>query len=361
MAEQDLNRNEAATPYKLERAREKGQAAKSADVVSAVVFAVAVVYLYWKGWDGLRAQFQYDRALLTHAGRIIATPANLWSLVGGMVRDTMVMLADFLGVMVIAAVLANVAQTGPMLSLEPLKPDFSRTNPVAGLKKLFSMRTLFEGLRAVLKLAALTLVVYYALKSLTHQFFHLAALPAPVLARTMVEDVAATGLKIALVLGLIAMLDLGFTRWQFAKQMRMSRREMTDEHKNREGDPRIKARIRELRREMLKRSQALHRTGEADVLITNPTHVAVALRYVHGQMDSPQLVAKGAGALAAVMRQIAARRGVPVVQNPPLARALFNGLGVDQHVTADHFAQVARILVWVFAMREARDGGGKPA
>lgn len=361
MADQDLNRNEAATPYKLEKARERGQAAKSTDVVSAAVFAVAVVYLYWKGWDGLRAQFQYDQALLVSAGRIVATPANLWSLLGGMVRDTMIMLAPFLGVMVIAAILANVMQTGPMLSFEPVKPDFSRINPVAALKKLFSMRTLFEGLRAVLKLVALSLVVYYALKSLTHQFFHLAALPAPVLARTMVEDVASTGLKIALALGLIALLDLGFTRRQFAKQMRMSRREMTEEHKNREGDPRIKARIRELRREMLKRSQALRKTGGADVLITNPTHVAVALRYVHGEMDSPQLVAKGAGALASVMRQIAARRGIPVVQNPPLARALFNDLGVDQHVTTEHFAQVARILVWVFAMREARYSGRKPA
>ena len=358
MAEQDLDRNEPATPYKLEKARERGQVARSADVVSAVVFAAAVVYLYWKGWDGLREQFRYDHALLAHAGRIVATPDNLWSLLGGMVRDSMIMLSPFLGVLVITAIVANLMQTGPVLSLDPIKPDFNRANPVTGLKKLFSMRTLFEGLRAVLKLLVLTLVVYYALKSLTHQFFHLAALPAPVLARTMVQDVASTGLKIALALGLIALLDLGFTRRQFASQMRMSRREMSDEHKNREGDPRIKARIRELRREMLKRSQALRKTGGADVLITNPTHVAVALRYVHGQMDSPQLVAKGAGALAAVMRQIAARRGVPVVQNPPLARALFHALAVEQHVPQEHFAEVARILVWVFAMRETRNGAG---
>jgi flagellar biosynthetic protein FlhB len=357
MAEQDLNRNEAASAYKLQKARERGQVAKSADLVSAVVFAVAVAYLYWKGWDALRVQFRYDQGLLDHAGRIVATPTNLWTLTGAMLDDTLVMLMPFLGTLVLSAIVANMMQTGPVLSLDPVKPDWSRLSPMAGLKKLFSMRTLFDGLRAVLKLLALSLVAYYALKSLTPQFFHLAALPAPVLARTMVEDVASTGLKMALVLGLIAMLDFGFTRRQFAKQMRMSHREQSDEHKHREGDPRIKARIRELRRELLKRSRALRKTGGADVLITNPTHVAVALRYVHGEMQSPQLVAKGTGMLAAVMRQIAARQHIPVVQNPPLARELFRELEVDQHVGAQHFAQVARILVWVFAMREARTGG----
>jgi flagellar biosynthetic protein FlhB len=359
MADQDLNRNEPATPYKLEKGRERGQVAKSADLVSAVVFAVAVVYLYWKGWDGLRAQFQYDQALLGYAGRIVATPANLWALLGAMVRDSMMMLAPFLGALTLAAIVSNVMQTGPILSMEPLKADFSRINPVAGFKKLFSMRTLFEGLRAVLKLVALTLVVYYALKSLTPQFFHLASLPPAALGRTMVEDAASAGLKLTLALVLIAMLDYGFTRRQFAKQMRMSRREITDEHKQREGDPRIKSRLRELRREILKRSQSLRDTGGADVLITNPTHIAVALRYVHGEMHSPQMVAKGAGMLAAVMRQIAARRGIPVVQNKPLARELFHRMAVDQHVPAEHFAQVARILVWVFAMRDARAGGAR--
>jgi flagellar biosynthetic protein FlhB len=136
----------------------------------------------------------------------------------------------------------------------------------------------------------------------------------------------------------------------------MSRKEVRDEHKEREGDPRIRARLRELRREALRRSMAARRTASADVLLTNPTHYAVALRYVHGEMQSPQLVAKGAGSLAASMREIAARHRVPVVQNPPLARELYRSLEVDHHVPPALYAQVARILVWVFAMREAREG-----
>jgi flagellar biosynthesis protein FlhB len=246
-------------------------------------------------------------------------------------------------------------QTGPILSMEPIKPDFDRLNPVNGFKKVFSMRTLFDGARAIVKLALLTLFAYYALKSLVPQFFHLAALPAAGLARTIVEDAASTGMKIALMLCLIAMADYAFTRREFNNKMRMSRRELKDENKNREGDPRIRARLRELRREALKRSLAVSHTKNADVLLTNPTHFAVALRYVHGEMQAPQLVAKGTGSLAARMREIATRHNIPVVQNPPLARELYHGLEVDQHVPPSLYAQVARILVWVFAMRQARD------
>ena len=354
MAEQDLDRSHAATPYQLEKARGRGQVAKSADMVSAVVFTVAVVYLYWKGWDGLRAQFAYDHALLSQAGKLDASPANLWRLVGGMLRDGALLLAPFLGMLMLTALVGNLMQTGFVLSAEPIKPDFNRINPVTGFKRIFAMRTLFDGLRAVLKLLLLTLVVYVALKDLLPHFFQLAALPPAGLARLIVQDAASAGLKVALALALIALLDLAFTRREFNKQMRMSHREMTDEHKHREGDPRIKSRIRELRRELRKRSQALRNTAKADVLITNPTHVAVALRYVHGEMHSPELVSKGAGFMAALMRQIAVRHRIPIVQNRALARALHQDLVVSQSVPHTHYKQVARILVWVFAMRAQR-------
>lgn len=354
MAEQDLDRQLPATPHKLQKAREKGQVARSADVVSAVVYTVAVVYLTWKGWDGLRALFALDQQVLARAAQVQATQASLWALVSGMVEAAMLLLAPFFGALVLAALLANLLQTGPVLAVEQVKPDFERINPVAGFKRVFSLRTLFETLRSVLKLTLLSVVVVLALRDLAPQFLHLAALPTGGYLRVLLDDVSATGLKLALALGLIALLDLGYTQREFAKRMRMSHREMTDEHKHREGDPRIKARIRELRRELLKRTQALRRTPDADVLITNPTHVAVALRYAHGEMDAPQVLAKGAGSMAALMRQLAARHGVPIVQNPPLARALYHELAVDQAVPPAHFTAVARIMVWVFAMRRAQ-------
>jgi flagellar biosynthetic protein FlhB len=357
MAEQqDLDRSEEATPYKLEKARERGQVSKSADVVSAVVFTMAVAYFYWKGWDGLVAQFRYDQALLIQAGRVDGTAASLWWLLATILRDTGAALAPFLGALVITAIVANVMQTGAVLSFEPVKADFSRLNPVNGFKRLFSMRTVFEGARAVVKLLLLALVVYQAIRSLTPQFPQLAAMPPGQLARTLAADVAGAGMKIALVLCLIAVVDFAYSRREFTKKMRMSRRELKDEHKNREGDPRIRARLRELRREAVRRAMAARKTSTADVLLTNPTHVAVALRYVDGQMAAPQVVAKGAGALAAVMRQIAARHRIPVVQSPPLARELFHTLEVDEQVPPTLYADVARILVWVFAMRQRQAG-----
>ena len=354
MAEQDLDRNEAPTPYKLQKARERGQTAKSTDVVAAVVFAVAVVYLTWRGFGAVASQFRFDQAVLIHAGRMDASGAGLWPMIERSLRAALALCAPFFGALMLAAVVGNMMQTGPILSFDPVKMDFDRINPVNGLKKLFSMRVLFDAARALVKLALLTLVAALGLKALVGQFYALASLSAVGYLHVLLDDLGSVGLKMALVLGLIALLDLMYTRREFAKKMRMSHRELKDEAKHREGDPRIRARLRELRREMLKRSQSLRQTRNADVVITNPTHIAVALKYEHGRMASPQLLAKGAGHMAAAMREIAARHRIPVVQNPALARRIYKELPVDHPVPPELYAQVARIIVWVFAMREQR-------
>ncbi|GAB7541600.1 flagellar biosynthesis protein FlhB [Cupriavidus sp. 8B] len=356
MADQDVDKNQAATPYKLQKAKERGQVAKSRDAISAVTFTAAMVFLTSQGWETWRSLFQLDRALLAQAGRIDASPSAMWHLTEAMVRTALGLGVPFLVALTVSAIVGNLLQTGPILSFEPLKPSWDRVNPVQGFKKLLSLRTLFDAARAILKLILLSLVAYYSLKSLTPQFYHLANLPASGFVRTLLDDLASLGLKMAAMLAFIAILDLLYTRREYAKKMRMSRKELKDEVKHREGDPRIRGRMRELRREMLKRSRSLSKTQDADVLITNPTHVAVALRYVHGEMESPQLIAKGAGTLAAAMRKIAARHQIPVVQNRTLARALFHTLDVDRSVPPALYGEVARIIVWVFAMRQARQG-----
>lgn len=352
MAEQDLDRNEDATPFKLSKAREKGQVAKSSDVVSCVVFLAAVVYLTWQGWAAIRKLFRIDQAVLLHAATMEPTGASIWPLIEHALMDSLMLLAPFLAVLVIAAVVANMMQTGPILSGEPIKIDFQRISPLAGFKRVFSLRTLFDTGRACIKLVLLLSVAYWALKALAPQFYGLASLSPMGYVRVLVEDLSSLGLKMALVLALIALIDLIYTRREFAKKMRMSKRELKDEIKSREGDPRIRARLRELRREAFKRSLALRKTRDADVVITNPTHFAVALRYVHGKMESPQLLAKGSGHMAAAMRELAAKHRIPVVRQPALARELYKTLAVDQSVPPALYAQVARIIVWVFAMRE---------
>ncbi|MBU2410110.1 MAG: EscU/YscU/HrcU family type III secretion system export apparatus switch protein, partial [Gammaproteobacteria bacterium] len=259
MSQDDLDRNQPATPYKLQRAKERGQAAKSADLVAALVFVVAAGYMASRGFDSISAQFRFDLSLLSQAGRMETSAATLWPLISAGLRSVLSALAPFLGALMLAAVVGCLVQTGPILSFEPLKADFGRLHPMQGLRRLFSMRAPFDAVRAVVKLTLLCLVGYLSLKALSGQFYALANVSPIGYLRMLVDDLSAVALRMAGILALIALLDLAFTRREFARKMRMSHRELKDEAKHREGDPRIRARMRELRRELRKRSQAIRR------------------------------------------------------------------------------------------------------
>jgi flagellar biosynthetic protein FlhB len=357
MNDTELDRSEAATPWKLHKAREQGQAARSPDLAGAAVFLVAMTWVAWQGMETAHALLQAGRATLAQAARLDPAGAALWPLAVGLAGDAALALLPFFLAVLLAATLGNVAQTGFLFAPAALRFDWNRVNPAQGLQRLFSLRTLFDGARACIKLVVLVTAAVLALRSLLPQFHAIAALPAPAFLRTLVDDVSSLGLRMALALLLVALLDVAYSRREFARRMRMSRRELKDEYRNREGDPRIRARLRELRREMLKRSQALVQTRTATVVLANPTHFAVALRYVHGEMAAPRVVAKGAGQLALAMREIAARHRVVVVENPPLARRLFREAPLDADLPADFHAEVARIIVWVLASRQQRATG----
>lgn len=259
-------------------------------------------------------------------------------------------------VLMVAGAIGCVMQTGPVLSFTPIKPDFKRLNPIDGLKRFFNIKILFDALRAVIKATLLGCVIWYVLK---HSLAQLLAL--------MNSDVRAypTAL-LALALRLlswsllalipIVLFDIVISRKHFSKRMMMSRREVLDEHKQREGDPRIRSRQRALQGEARQRSASLRKVRDADVLITNPTRLAIALKYDDAGMPAPLVLAKGAGKLAALMREMAWRHQVPVVQNRRLARALFRGSAIDQPIAADCYVEVARVLIWLRAM--ARPAAG---
>jgi len=349
MADQDLDRNEAATPHKLEKAREKGQVVKSQDVTTVVVLAVAVAWLWAQGWEGARALFQFDRLLLAQTGS-----TSPFALAVHALSHTLAMLAPFFSFLMVAAILANIAQTGPVFTFQPLAPDATRLNPANGFKRVFALRSVFELAKSLAKLAILGGVAWFALRALLPQFHQLAGATALAQMHLLVRDVGALGVKLLIGLALIAAADYLFVVRQFNSRMRMSRRELKDEVRNREGDPRIRGRLRELRRAMLKKAQSVRRTRDASVVITNPTHYAIALQYEHGRMAAPRLVGKGVGATAAAMRQVAARHGIPVVPSPTLARALYASLEMDHYVPTEHYAAVARIMVWVLARQGTR-------
>jgi flagellar biosynthetic protein FlhB len=353
-ADTELDRNEAATPHRLDEARRRGQVAKSADAVSTAVVAAAVVWLSMAGWNAFVALASFDRLLLAGVAQAGSGAVDLWPLVAGCIRHALVLLAPLLGIVVLAAVVANLVQTGPILAFEPLRPDWSRVSPAAGWKRVASPRTLVDAARALLKLALLAAVAWGAIAALVPQFFRVALLSPSAQARLLVDDAASLGFRLALALAFVAVLDLAWTRREHAKRLRMSRREVKDEWKNREGDPRIRNRLRELRREMLARTRSLQRTKDADLVVVNPTHLAVALRYRHGEMAAPVLLAKGAGGMAAAIRAVAARHRVPVVRHVALARALHAGTGLEQPIPPEAYAPVARLMAWVLPMREAQ-------
>jgi len=357
MAEQEQDRSEKATPFKLEEARKRGQVAKSADLVSLGMIAAAVAFVYAMGWTTVRKQLAVDVSVLRSAGRVAFDPDGAFAWIAPLLTQSLMLLVPLFLALVVVAIVANAAQTGPVFSAHPVKPDFERLSPVSGFRRVFSLRTLYDALRSLLKLAVVGTILVLALWQLVPWFMSLLQVDPVGYARPLLDRLGGVLFKLVLAMLVIALIDVIYTRYEFAKRMRMSRRELKDEVKQREGDPRIRARLRQLRQEMLKRSRALRKVPSADVVVTNPTRIAVAICYRHGEMAAPLVVAKGAGDLAARMREIARRHGIPIVENRTLARALFRKVDYDNPVPEELYPHVARILVWVYAMRKARAQG----
>ncbi|MGK5049031.1 flagellar biosynthesis protein FlhB [Janthinobacterium sp. GB4P2] len=354
MAEQDADRSEQATQHKLSEARNKGSVARSSDLNAMAVMAALMMTVYGSGWDALRQTLRLQQRILAHATVLEWSADDMAAWMGQLLIAMLHILAPLFMTLAVVAVLINVAQTGPVFSFHPLAPDLNRLNPATGLKRLFSLRILYETAKSVVKLVILSAVAYHVLRDTVPGLMGLSAVAPALYAKVLLSLIGALLVKLVLALFLIAAVDLGYTRWDFAKRMRMSKRDIRDESKNREGDPRIRSRIRQLRFEMLKRSKAMQQLPGADVLITNPTRLAVALRYQHGETGAPQVVAKGAGELARSMREIAGKHHIPIVQNKLLARALFREVDYDGYVPEKLYPQIAKIMVWVYTMRESK-------
>lgn len=353
--EQDGERNEQATPYKLEEARKKGSVARSTDLQSFVAIAVATVAAFSLVEPALRGLMHLlSRSLRAQPARFESPDLAAAALQEGLLQAALVAAPLFFALLV-AVVVAGLIQTrGLLISTTPITPDFNRLDPVAGLKRLFSVKILFESGKSVLKLVVLVMAAWLTVRAEMPGLGNLGTVSGKGFMLAFLDSAASLLARLCAVLGAFALLDLLFSRWDFQRSMRMSRREQEDEHKNRDGDPRIKARLREIRQEYMKRARAVHRVPEADVLLTNPTHVAVAVKYEHGVSVAPQVIAKGAGSLARRMRDLAYRNQVPVVQSPPLARALYKEVEQDHYLPEKWYPEVARILVWVQAAKAAR-------
>ncbi|MBB5020317.1 flagellar biosynthetic protein FlhB [Chitinivorax tropicus] len=354
MAEQELDRNETATPYKLEQARKKGMVAKSADLAYVGILAGVSLFVYSSGWKTIIELAKVEQAVLYDVKIIEWSVESLLDWLEEIAVAAVSPLLPFIMVIVVAAVLSSFIQTGPIFSFKPIQPDFNRLNPAAGLKKLFSLKMLYEGAKSLLKLLIVGFVLVVSLLEISKRLAMLSTVDSKLLPKILLTEGGSLLVKLILTMLVLAMLDVIYVRWEFTRQMRMSKREIKEEYKQREGDPRIRARLKEIRLELLRRTKSLSGVPEADVLITNPTHYAIAIKYAHGSMPAPMVVAKGAGELAVKMRELAVRHHVAIVQNPPLARTLFRQVESSNYVPESLYPQIAKILIWVFAARTAR-------
>ncbi|MBV8636343.1 MAG: EscU/YscU/HrcU family type III secretion system export apparatus switch protein [Burkholderiaceae bacterium] len=353
MADQEEDRSEAATAYKLKEAQNRGQVAKSQEAIFAAVLAAFILVLYSVGPGMARDELRLLKQTFARAGAHEWSAADMGWLFQLLSAATMILLPLLLAVAG-AAILSNLVQVGAIFSFKPVTPDWDRINPAAGFKRVFSLTLLYGAAKSLFKLTALGWVLWLVLGHAFHYIFTLGQVDPHAHGGVVMAQVAPLLFKLFLVVLVLVLFDVAYTRWDYSKKMRMSRREVRDEHKQREGDPRIRSRLRQLRSEMLKQSKALRSVGDADVLITNPTHLAVAISYKHGEMPAPKMLAKGAGTLAKKMREIAHKRHIPVVENRVLARAMYKRIKTGEYLPGDLYPMTAKILLWVYSLRNAR-------
>lgn len=355
--QQEQDRSEPATPFKLREAKKRGQAAKSMEINSLVILSVAFALLSFMGLKLGEQVLELCRALLNTAHLFDGSRESSATLYEHVVHGIINIFWPVVGSIVVAGILANVFQTGPIFSTFPLKPDFKRLNPVAGFKRVFSKKMLIEAFKSILKILFFGLVIYFTIQSILPKILTLGSVHIEAFPVELNQNIRTLFGRLLVVVLIVAIIDLAYSRWDFAKRMKMSRREIKEEVKRREGDPLVRAKLRQLQREAVKRAASIQNIPDADILITNPTHLSVAIQYDRNTMLAPEVVAKGAGELALRMRQLARKHNVTIVENKKVAQHLFKKVGLAEPVPADMFPVIAKMLAWVYMQKQSRNHG----
>jgi len=350
------SKTEDPTSKRLQEARDKGQVVTSREVGNALTILAGAVALLAMGGNVASQLMITMRAFVERPHDMPLGDEEAFSLFWAVTTEVGLAVLPILGLMLIVAIGSPLAQHGWVISAESLKPKWSKISPAAGFKRLFSMRGVVELVKSLIKMGIVGTVAVLAV--------------APSLAGLEQwvgqdgEDILSTAMAISarLLVGvaaamiLIAILDFGYQFWEHHKSMRMTKQEVRDEGKQQEGDPHVKSKIRALRVQRARR-RMMAAVPSADVVVTNPTHYAVALRYDQDRMSAPRVVAKGVDQVALRIRQVAEEHGVPLVENPPLARALFAGVELDQEIPEDHYRTVAQVISYVMKLKATRRAG----
>ena len=354
----DLEKTEPASPRRLEKAREDGQVPRSPELSTFAVLISAGSGLWLMG-DHLTGQL---RSLIKGGMQVPRDIGFDSSLLTERLFDqslhALVAFAPFFILMILAAVAAPMLLSGWLFTFKSLTPDFNRLNPVKGMGRMFSLHSLVELCKALLKAALIGGAGAWTVWYHKEAVLLLIAAPLAVGAGHMGELVAMSFLAIAGTMVLIAAVDVPFKLWDHHRKLKMTKEEVRQENKETEGNPQVKGRIRAQQREMA-RKRMMAEVPKADVIVTNPTHYSVALKYEDGKMRAPRVVAKGSHLLALKIREVAQQHHVPLLEAPPLARALYHHAELGDEIPQTLYNAVAEVLAYVYQLRRHREYGGK--
>ncbi|MGB4589241.1 MAG: flagellar biosynthesis protein FlhB [Clostridiaceae bacterium] len=345
------SKTEEATPKKISDSKKKGQVPKSADFNSAfssLVFAMLLgslgQYLFSHGLETLRA------TLRTGFGASLSSREASHILLQSVARFSILFLPFGL-LAVILGVVTNLIQVGFIYSVDPIKPDFKRLNPLQGFKNIFSVKSLFNMLKSVLKLVIVSWITYQGLTDILVQITNAGLMGIENLYTFFFDIIKTLSLSIARIMIILGIVDFIVQKREFKKNLRMTKEEIKTEYKQMEGDPKIKSARQQKQREMSRR-RTLQNVEQASVIITNPTHIAIALKYELGKDQAPIVVGKGVDYMAQKIKEKAKEKGIPIIENKPLARAMYPKVEEGSFVPIELYQAIAEILALVYQMEK---------
>ena len=349
----DQERTEQATPKRLQEMREKGQVAKSREVPSVAILVASLLIFYFLGSAMIRDFMDLMKWSFANSAHFEIQSGNLNWLLLELLRRGLKIVAPLFLALVAVGLLSNLLQVGFLFSTQAIAPKFSKLDPLKGFARMFSKQALVELIKSIFKVIIVGCVTYFTVKGELEQII-------PLMDKEIWSVMSYIGsvcfkilLRTSWVLIVLAIIDYVFQKWDFKQEAKMTKQEVKDEFKQREGDPLIKSRVRQAQREMAKR-RMMEAVPKADVVITNPVHLAIALEYNTQNMSAPQLTAKGSRLVAERMKAIAQEHNIPIVENKPLAQALFKGVEIGQEIPTVFYKAVAEVLSYVYRLKNKR-------
>ena len=351
----DEDKTEPATPKRRKEAREEGKVAKSVELNTAFLLLVSVIFfLFTAKYMGEKLKGIFIHFIKLAGGyHLNLDSAN--ALYNSINSTMFSFLIPFFVVLIISALLINIVQVGFMITPKVIELKFDKINPVNGLKNMFSLRSFGELVKSFLKAIVMTYVLWIFIKHGVPKWQKLTTKPVDVVFSILIKDTFLIVIYILIFIIFMAILDYLFQKYTFEKSIRMTKHEVKDEYKQMEGDPKVKQKIRSMQMEIARR-RMMEEVKKADVVITNPTHYAVALKYDSATMNAPKVIAKGMNLIAQKIKELAKKNDIPIVEKPELAQELYKKVSLDKEIPEELYKAVAEILAYVYRLKNKAKG-----